>query len=180
MKRIELILVRRGEDCFFSNPNTKSENVFFQTKSEGVSQILELIKEDIISGVNALNLFIELMNIRDFPITESHFILQLDNDLSTLKAFMDSRTLIKNKALTEIEGKKIPTLMVCVNCGNHASIVFKNGTISNIPSKHSARESLEILHDRNDINLGQKILLLKQVDESSLPEMCKKELSQLN
>lgn len=177
---IELILVRKGDDCFFSNPKTNSENALFQTKNEGVAQIVEFIDAELISGINALALFNDLMKHRDLPITNSFPLKQLEKDREALDFLLIAREMFKERANAEINGRELPAFMISEISGECGSIVLKDGVMFNLPSKQSAREALEFLHDEGEIDLGQKITLQNEIEESNLPERCDDELSQLN
>lgn len=122
------------------------------------------------------------MNIRDFPITEcDSYDNQLEEDHQTLETLLFIQQNFEERARAEMDGRELPAFMVCEDCGEHATIVCKNGILlSNLRSKASAHEAIEMLHDDNQINLSEKIRLDNEVETSSLPELSDFEISKLN
>lgn len=56
MAKIHLVLKKKGNQYYFSNPKRGSENELFNCKIDGAEIILDLLRDDIISEADAIEL----------------------------------------------------------------------------------------------------------------------------
>lgn len=179
MANIHLVLKKKGKQYFFSNPKRQTENELFDCKVDGSEIILDLVRDEIISESEAIELLTTLLNVWDIPYGKPDALAQFESDaiaIRVIKKFRDRLHLVN-------EVHKIPDLpvfRVCPGCGEHGRILAKKFMSIEFHSKDLAHESIDEMLGEGIINREEEKKLRQQINDSSLPAKDVNEKSHLN
>lgn len=165
---INLVLKKKGEGYYFSNPKRETENEIFYNKKDGVEMILEYLERKIISKCKAIDLLDQITALRHLPICKESKSYQLVEDLASLVLILKIKKDLQELSATETE-TDLPKLKMCENCGKHGQLIGKDFLSVELVDKESAEEAVEELFGNGKIDRDERLKLKRQIENSKLP-----------
>lgn len=169
--RYKISLFRKNRKTYFFSDKKENEKETFQTKDDGVHQIIELICNNEIEIMEAHYLFGKLMKIRHLPTAISKPYTQFYYDLGILKKFEKIDQLILSLLSNQNEVKNIfPRFVFHKNYKNEYEVflIRRNGDYIDIETKATALSFIKQMYERKDIDLDKKNLMEEQIKKSKL------------
>lgn len=180
MKRTFVIKQADGnQGWYLSKVRTRSENAVFTTKGGGAAEVLALLEAKKVSVEEAYELAKEIATNHAIPFSDAKF--KKNCTLEEVAVGISAEMLSFLTTMAEISGEKekaedekkfgpLPRLEMCKNCGKHGAIEGESFTIEPILSRKMLAEAVEILKEKKLINEADATRILKQGEESDLPE----------
>ena len=168
MAKTHLVLKKKGNRYFFSNPKRGTENELFDCKIAGAEIIKELLIEEIISEIDASELLSTLLNVWDIPYGHPDPLAQFESDARAIKRINKFRDRLE--FVNELHKiPDLPVFRVCPGCGEHGRILGEKFMSIEFHSKDVAFESLDEMLGVGAINRAEESKLRQQINGSLLP-----------
>ncbi len=179
MAKVHLVLKKKGNKYFFSNPKRETENELFDCKAEGIAILSEYLINEVISEADAAELLHAVLNVWDIPYGKPEPLNQFDSDVLAIKLIDDFKDrLALATAINEIPD--LPVFRICPGCGEHGRILTKKSMSCELHSKEMAFDALDEFIGSGSITRREEKKLRTQIEESSLPKKDVNENSHLN
>ncbi len=179
MAKIHLVLKKKNDRYYFSNPKRQTENELFASKDAGAEILCDLVRDDIISESDAIELLNTLLNVWDIPYGDPSPFAQFESDAEAIKRINNFREKLRF-VNTLKEHYDLPIFRVCPGCGEHGRILGQKFMSVEFHSKDVAFESINELIGKGVITRAEESKLRQQINESSLPEKDANENCHLN
>lgn len=162
-------LASKGEGFYFEKGSKKSSPIFY-SKEEGANTLLTLFERQLLSAKNAISLLEEIAAFAFFPITKriTGEIDWIEEDLNALVKISKLKHVLS--MFQDLEKFTEPKIVLCPDCGKHASIIGPKFLSGYFKSKEEGEIFIEDLKDRGVIDLAEQFQLQKELAGINLPE----------
>jgi len=170
------------QEGYFENVITEDCTDPFYSQLEGIMITEEMVEENIMSISNALLLIHDIAK-SDMTLwieEEENELDILNYNLIMSKCMIEIRERIQVKGLSKKSEEKITGLHMCKYCGRHGHLLFSGKVSEEIIFKKQAIGIVQSVFSKNEISELEKKNLLKEIKESSLPDVEYRNTSMLN
>jgi len=170
------------QEGYFENVITEDCINPFYSQLEGIILIEEMLEENTISVSNALFLIHEIVE-SDMTLwieAEENELDILNYNLIMSKSMIEIRERIQIQGLSKESEEKRTELHICKHCGRHGHLLFSGKVSEEIIFKKQALGIVQSVFSKNEISELEKKDLLKEIEESSLPDIEYRNTSSLN
>lgn len=167
---MEQCLLTPAGDGFYFSKHSKKVSPIFRSKESGVDILQKLFERREISTENAISLTEEIVALAFLPIIERKLggIDWIEKDLIALIKIKMLRHIFS--VFQDLEKFTEPKIVLCPDCGKHASIMGPKFLSGYFKSKEEGEIFIEDLKERGVINLAEQLQLQKELRGVNLPE----------